>query len=138
MGGWRAGHDGDRIGIPSMKEQRIMDRKVVPSETVLFREGSEGDVAYLLQSGAVEIYKEQPDGTERRVGVITEGGIFGEMALIDNQPRMANARTLEACTLVVINRMMFEERLRKLDPFMRGLLSMLVRNLRDTTNRSLS
>jgi CRP-like cAMP-binding protein len=121
-----------------MKEQRIMDRKVVPSETVLFREGQEGDVAYLLQAGEVEIYKELPDGTERRIGLITEGGIFGEMALIDNQPRMANARTLAACTLVVINRMMFEERLRKLDPFTRGLLNMLVRNLREMGNRGAS
>ncbi len=112
-----------------------MDRKVVPSETVLFREGQEGDVAYLLQAGEVEIYKDLPDGTERRIGVITEGGIFGEMALIDNQPRMANARTLDSCTLVLINRMMFEERLHKLDPFTRGLLNMLVRNLREMSNR---
>ena len=118
-----------------MAEPQIMDRKVVPSETVLFREGSEGDVAYLVQKGTVEIYKELPDGSERWVGLITEGGIFGKMALIDNQPRMANARTVESCTLVVINRMMFEERLHKLDSFTRGLLNMLVRNLREISNR---
>ncbi|MGE4529047.1 MAG: Crp/Fnr family transcriptional regulator [Rhodospirillaceae bacterium] len=118
-----------------MTEKRIMDRKVVASETVLFREGQEGDFAYLVQNGTVEIYKVIADGSERRLGLITEGGIFGEMALIDDQPRMANARTVEACTLVVINRMMFEERLHKVDPFIRGLLNMLVRNLRDTSKQ---
>jgi len=120
-----------------MTEQRIMDRKVVASETVLFREGQEGDFAYLVQAGTVEIYKALPDDTERRLGLISDGGIFGEMALIDDQPRMASARTLTPCTLVVINRMMFEERLHKVDPFIRGLLNMLVRNLRDVAKQDI-
>jgi len=116
--------------MPS-NEVRVMDRKAVPADTLLFKEGSRGDVAYLVQKGEVEILKNMPDGSEKLIAVIKEGGIFGEMALIDDKPRMASARTSEHSTLIIINQMMFQEKLSKLDPFMRGLLKVLVSNMRN-------
>ncbi len=121
-----------------MTEARVMDRKVYPENALLFREGSRGDVAYLVQKGEVEILKTLPDGSEKLIGVIKEGGIFGEMALIDDKPRMASARTTEPTTVVIINQLIFQERLSKLDPFMRGLLSVLVQNIRNMANSSLT
>ena len=56
--------------------------------------------------------------------------MFGEMALIDNQPRMAMARAAEVTTLIFVSRMMFEQKMVKADPFVRGLLKILVGNIR--------
>jgi len=120
------------------QEVRVMERKAVSEGTVLFREGSRGDVAYLVQKGQIEILKDEPSGSQKRIGVINEGGIFGEMALIDDKPRMATAKAIKACTLVVINQMIFQEKMQKLDPFMKGLLNVLVQNLRNMAKNSLT
>jgi len=64
------------------------------------------------------------------LGTIKKGGLFGEMALIDNAPRMAAARAVDQTTLVVITRDSFSHKLDKADPFMRGLMNIFVKNIR--------
>jgi CRP-like cAMP-binding protein len=56
------------------------------------------------------------------------------MALIDDQPRMATAKAAAMTTVIVINREMFRKKLAKSDPFVRGLLGILVKNIRDMVN----
>ena len=53
------------------------------------------------------------------------------MALVDDKPRMAMARATEATAVVIISESMLENKLSKADPFIRGLLKLLVRNLRE-------
>lgn len=117
-------------------EARIIERKVLYAGDVVFREGSEGDVAYLVQEGSVEILKRRGDGTEVILGVVGKGGLFGEMALIDNQPRMATARAREQTTVALINRRQFEEKMERSDPFVRALLKIFTRNIRQITDRT--
>ena len=57
--------------------------------------------------------------------------MFGEMALIDSKPRMAMARCSKGSTIIVVSRAMFEQKLAKSDPFIRGLLNILVNNIRE-------
>ncbi len=115
----------------------VLDRKVVPPGTTLFREGEEGNSAFLIQEGEVQIYKATPDGGVKVLGTLGPGSIFGEMALIDGRPRMAGARTSQPSIIVQVGRRTFEEKLKKTDPFVRALLNILVRNVRDLTDRSL-
>lgn len=119
-------------------EARIMERKVIFGGAYVFREGDVGDLAYLVQSGAIEIVKKDGDGREVILGTVKDGGIFGEMALIDDQPRMASARALVATTVIVVNRDQFKTKLEKADPFIRGLLRLFVRNIRDVSNRTIA
>jgi CRP/FNR family cyclic AMP-dependent transcriptional regulator len=65
--------------------------------------------------------------------VVTTGGIFGEMALIDNQPRMASATALTGTTCVIITDAVFDNKLKEADPFIAGLLRIFVRNIRSVT-----
>ena len=113
---------------------QILDRKAYGTGDVIFKEGEEGRCAYLVQTGNVEIYK-RGYGGETVLGTIGPGGIFGEMALIDGSPRMAGARAGEHTVVVVVGRSQFEEKLRKTDPFVRALLNILVRNVRDMSER---
>lgn len=58
------------------------------------------------------------------------GDILGEMALIDGQPRMATAKAIEPCTVVVINGIEFRRMLDKIDKVPKRLIDVLVRRLR--------
>jgi len=53
------------------------------------------------------------------------------MALIDSKPRMAAARCSKGSTIIHVCRSMFEEKLAKSDPFIRGLLNILVNHIRE-------
>ena len=64
----------------------------------IFREGEQGDTAYVVESGVVELVKFTGEDYVTLVEVST-GTLFGEMAIIDGSPRSASARAKEECTL---------------------------------------
>lgn len=82
-----------------------------PAGTVLFREGDPGDVMYVIQAGAVEIYRHIKD-QERVLAVLPAGEFFGEMAIVNNRPRSATAVVRADARLLVINGHTFEAMLR--------------------------
>jgi CRP/FNR family cyclic AMP-dependent transcriptional regulator len=69
---------------------------------IIFKEGAVGDKVYLIISGAVRISRTVPGMGEEALAVLRAGTHFGEMALIDDFPRSADARAHEACRLFVI------------------------------------
>ena len=78
-----------------------------PPERVVVREGSPGNRFYLIARGQVSIHKMNPDGTERKIGVLEDGDYFGEIALLKNVPRSATIRTLTPCVLLSLHRDIF-------------------------------
>ena len=115
-------------------DQMIFQRQVYDSGDQIFKEGDEGRLAYVVEEGEVEIFIIKDDH-EQVLGTVGKDGIFGEMALIDNQPRMANARTTKSTTIICVTRQMFDEKLNQADPFIRGLLKILADNNRDITSK---
>lgn len=107
----------------------ILQRQTYQAGDRIFKEGDEGNIAYVVQSGEVEIFK-TVDGVETVLGTVGKGGIFGEMALIDSKPRMAGARAKKGSTVVLVSRAMFEQKLKKADPFIKGLLNIFVQHIR--------
>lgn len=107
----------------------LMDRQSFPDGKVIFKQGDQANSAYVVQEGNVEIYLEHADH-ETILATIPKGGIFGEMALIDDKPRSANARMLEGGTLLVINKGKIDAKLAKADPFIRTLLNIFVQTIR--------
>lgn len=71
---------------------------------VIFSEGAQGDKMYLILEGAVRISRTVPGMGEEALAVLKTGTYFGEMALIDDFPRSADARVHEACRLFVIRK----------------------------------
>jgi len=113
---------------------QILQRQTFQPGTTIFKEGDEGNLAYVVQSGEVEIVK-TIDGETKVLGVVGQGGMFGEMALIDSGPRMASARAKTGATIIVVTRNMFEQKLNKADPFIRGLLKILVDHVRSSAKK---
>ncbi len=100
-----------------------------PKGKVLFKQGEKGTAAYIVNSGAIGLYREAM-GRKIPLATVRKGELFGEMAVVDNSPRMATAFAIEDSTLTVISVDMMMEKMRKTDGFIRALISMLMGNLR--------
>ncbi len=124
------------VGRRSGGKVVVLDRRVHAADTVVFRRGDPAAAAYLVQSGQVEIFEAGRDG-DRHIGWVGAGELFGEMALIDKQPRSASARTVGETVLIPVNESMLDGLLAKADPALRGLVRTLVQRLRSTTDRTL-
>jgi len=77
-----------------------------PPEHVIFHEGDEGDAMYIIKKGAVKIFHgddTDPDEQEQ-IAVLTDNSFFGEMALVSEKPRNANAQTLENSEIFVLKK----------------------------------
>lgn len=111
--------------------QSRLSRRIVNAGTVIFREGDfPNERGYIIEEGRVQLLKQGEGGQEIFLDTSGPGDIIGEMALIDDQPRMATARALERCVLMVITREKFQARLKGLDMVSQKLIHTLVRRLR--------
>jgi len=80
----------------------LHERRYLPDE-IVFDEGEEGQALYLIMSGRVLINKLH-QGTNQVVAELEPGSFFGDLALLDNSPRNAQARAMEACEMAVFFR----------------------------------
>jgi len=69
----------------------LSKEKRFKKEEYLFREGQEGDHLYIVLEGQIRISKDTAAG-EEALAILYRGDYFGEMALIDRQPRSADAK----------------------------------------------
>ncbi len=76
-------------------------------QKVLFRAGETGDAMYLIERGKVRISVDAADGRELTLTELGRGDFFGEMALLNGQPRSANATASEESRLAVLSRQHF-------------------------------
>ena len=111
------------------------DREIFAAGQHIFEYGDEGDCAYLIEEGVVEVFiKEQ--GSERRIKLMGKGELFGEVSLLDRQPRTATVRVIEKAVLVPIPRKLVDGLLEKSDPILRHLLMVILERFRDKFNSS--
>lgn len=75
-----------------------------PAGALIFAEGTVGDRVYLILEGRVRISRTVPGMGEEALAVLEAGDYFGEMALIDDFPRSADARAHTSCALFVISK----------------------------------
>ncbi len=94
---------------------------------VIFRAGDPGHCAYLIQAGRVRI--QTPDD-HKPVAFLGRGELLGDMAILDDSPRLLTAVADTDCTLMVIQRNQFLSRLKQADPVIRTLVEVLLNRLR--------
>jgi len=82
---------------------------------IVFREGEVGDKLYIILDGKVRISRDVPGMGEEALAVLGPGAVFGEMALLDEAPRSADARVHERCRLLALPKDAFED-LKRVDP----------------------
>jgi len=91
------------------KVANIAAQKQARANEKIFHEGEVGTEMYLIGSGKVRISKMVPGVGEEALTILEAGSYFGEMALIDDTPRSADATAQAPCTLYVIQKADLEE-----------------------------
>ena len=109
--------------------EAVLNRQSFKAGQTIFEKSDAPHFAYIVQAGAVDIVVKE-DGNDVVVDTLTAGEVFGEMALVDEQPRSARAIAKQATTCVLITKAEFERRLTKVDPFTRSMLMLLTKRLR--------
>ncbi len=79
-------------------------RRELPGGASIFAEGTAGDEMYVVLSGRVRISRRVPGMGEEALAILEPGAYFGEMAMIDESPRSADALAHTACALAVLRR----------------------------------
>src|ERR1700674_1741776 len=91
------------------KVSAIAEQKQVKANDRIFQEGEVGTEMYLIGQGKGRISKMVPGVGEEALAILEPGSYFGEMAIIDDTPRSADATAHLACTLYVIQKGDLEE-----------------------------
>ena len=84
-----------------------------PKGSVIVFEDDPGDSLYLVAGGQVKVVLIAEDGREVILSVLGEGSFFGEMAVIDEEPRSAHVIAMDDSNLLVLRREDFHARLRQ-------------------------
>jgi CRP/FNR family transcriptional regulator, cyclic AMP receptor protein len=83
--------------------------KNYPKTAVVLTEGEMGDSLYMIQSGRVKVVIGDEDGREIILKILGAGDFFGEMSMIDKQPRSASVTTLEPSVFLILSHGAFEK-----------------------------
>jgi signal transduction histidine kinase len=75
---------------------------------ILYREGDPGNLLYLVGEGSVKISKSRQGGQPETIGLIQSGNFFGEMALLDGEPRSSMATAAEPTLLGTVDEPTFQ------------------------------
>jgi CRP-like cAMP-binding protein len=97
---------------------------------VILMQGDPGDALFVIASGQVKVVLIGDDGREVILSVLGSGSFFGEMALLDDDPRSAHVVAMEDATLLQLRRDDFRVRLRSSPDVAIALLRELTRRLR--------
>mgnify|MGYP006306456981 FL=1 len=101
---------------------------------LIFCEYEPGDSFYLIQEGRVQISKILGD-IEKTIDILQPGEIFGEMAILEEAPRSANAMALDPVRALEFNRENFEILLRGNPQIALKLLKLLTKRTYDQRRR---
>ncbi len=101
-----------------------------PKNSVILFEDDPGDALYIVSTGQVKVVLIGEDGREVILSVLGEGDFFGEMSLIDDEPRSAHVIAMKDSNLLVLRRDDFQAQLEEHPKIALKLLKVLVQRLR--------
>ncbi len=81
---------------------QVVQDKVVPANTIIFRQGDPGDSFYIIHSGKIRVFLRGEDGVETELNQLGPGDCFGEIALLREEPRTTDIEAIEETHLFVL------------------------------------
>jgi serine/threonine-protein kinase len=85
-----------------------LPRKAYAAKDIILREGDPGDAAFMIVSGNCRVFR-NVDGRDETLGTMGPGEVFGEMAILLDEPRAASVEALEPVTVLVLDKATFTE-----------------------------
>jgi CRP-like cAMP-binding protein len=120
-----------QLGPPDLaRVLEVARERAYPKNSVILFEDDPGDALYVVKQGQVKVVLIGEDGREVILSVLGEGDFFGEMALIDDEPRSAHVIAMSDSTLLVLRREDFQGLLMQTPGIALAMLRELTRRLR--------
>jgi CRP-like cAMP-binding protein len=104
----------------------LLEELAVPEHTTIFNKGEMGDSMYIIVDGKVRVHN-----GEKLINYLGESDVFGEMALLDPEPRLASVTTEEPTRLFRLDRIPFFQLMSERPEVATGVIAVLTRRLRD-------
>jgi sigma-B regulation protein RsbU (phosphoserine phosphatase) len=104
---------------------------------ILCHEGESEHIFYIISEGAATAYHTLPGGEERVLEIKRPGQFFGEMALIDNQPRVASVRAASPLTVIEVTEDVFDAVVARSPAAAMAIMRQVVRSLRNNDERAI-
>jgi CRP-like cAMP-binding protein len=101
---------------------------------VIFHQGDPGDALHVITAGSVKIVLPSPEGEEAIIATLRTGDFFGELSLLDGEPRSATAVAVEATETLSLPRNVFHELLDAHPELRDALFAALTQLLRRLTH----
>src|SRR5438874_7157712 len=87
----------------------MVTRRSAPRSTTIMAGGDPTDSLYIVLSGRLKVMMSDADGKEVILAILGPGEFFGEMGLIDDEPRSASVVSIEPCELLFIAKREFKQ-----------------------------
>ncbi len=132
-----------RNAFPSLNEETLAyvarnarEIRVPPGDRIC-EEGETGDAVYFILDGRVQVSKFLELGTQHLLNELHAGQFFGELALVEDAPRMASVDALEETVLLVITKDDFQDLLTHNPETAMPIMRSIASRLRDSDRRSI-
>jgi CRP/FNR family transcriptional regulator, cyclic AMP receptor protein len=110
-------------------------RRSFPKGRTIVAEGEPSQSLYILLSGRAKVQRSDAEGKEVILAVLGPGECFGEMSLIDDEPRSASVITIESCDFMAINKDSFKQMLVQSHDIAMQIMKGLIRRLREADKK---
>ena len=115
--------------------QPCLQQRRYPRNSLIVRVGEETDALYIVLSGRVKVQISDEQGHEVILAIMGPSEYFGEMGLLDDQPRSASVETLEACEMLRLSKSGFMTCLKDNPDLAMIIIRNLVKRLRDADRK---
>ena len=113
----------------------VILRKSIPRSTTVMAGGDPTDSLYIVLSGRLKVMMSDAEGKEVILSILSPGEFFGEMGLIDDEPRSATVVTIEPCELLSIAKRDFKKCMAENFEMSQAVMRGLVRRLREADRK---
>jgi CRP/FNR family cyclic AMP-dependent transcriptional regulator len=113
----------------------VVTRRSAPRSNTIMATGGPTDSLYIVLSGRLKVMMSDSDGKEVILSILGAGEFFGEMGLIDDEPRSASVVTIEPCELLQLAKRDFKKSLAENFELAMAVLRGLVRRLREADRK---
>jgi len=113
----------------------VVSRKAVARSTTVITGGDSTDSLYIVISGRLKVMMSDAEGKEVILSILGPGEYFGEMGLIDDEPRSASVVAIESCELLYIAKRDFKKCLADNADMAMAVMRGLVRRLREADRK---
>ena len=114
---------------------RVVGRKSYPRNSTIIAAGDPTDALYIVISGRLKVMMSDDEGREVILAILGQGEFFGEMGLVDDEPRSATVIAIEPCELLTIARIDFKKCLIENFDIAMGVMRGLVKRLREADRK---